>query len=199
MDKFLPAARFNALTEQFDFVCELIGFDKKYRRQVLDTLHVPDKKVRVLDVGCGTGTLAVELKKQKPLVAMYGVDPDKKILALARKKMIKNRVNVHLKQAYAQKLPFSDNYFDAAYSSLVWHHIPDAAKQDCFDEVFRVLKKGCIFVLSDMGKPKHWWLPSYTHFARFFEDGRANYDGRIPGMMEKFLTRKILAELEGII
>ena len=185
MDKFLPAARFNALTERFDFICELIGFDKEYRRQIVDALNLPDKKLRVLDVGCGTGTLAVELKKEKPNVDVCGVDPDKKILALARKKIIKEDVNVYLKQAYAQKLPFPNGHFNVAYSSLVWHHIPDATKQECVNEVFRVLKKGCIFVLSDMGKPKHWWLPSYTHFARFFEDGKANYEGRIPEMMEK--------------
>lgn len=185
MEKFIPAARFNALTERFDFICELIGFDKNYRRQVLDALNLPNKKLRVLDVGCGTGTLAVELKKKKSLIELYGVDPDEKILALARKKIMKNNVTINLKQAYAQKLPFADNHFDAAYSSLVWHHIPDTAKQECFDEVFRVLKKGNVFVLSDMGKPKHWWIPSHTHYARFFEDGKANYEGRIPGMMEK--------------
>lgn len=185
MSDFIPAARFNALTERFDFICELIGFDKKYRRQILDALHLPNKKIRVLDVGCGTGTLAVELKKEKPLIEVYGVDPDEKILALARKKITKNNVTVHLKQAFAQKLPFPDNHFDAAYSSLVWHHIPGHAKQDCFNEVFRVLKKGGRFVLSDFGKPKHGWIPSYAHFARFFEDGKANYEGKLPAMMEK--------------
>ncbi len=185
MNDFIPAARFNALAERYDFILEWIGFDKKYRQQVIDALELPNKKIRVLDVGCGTGTVAVELKQQKSKIELYGVDPDEKILALARKKIIKNNVMVHLKQAYAQKLPFPDNHFDAAYSSLVWHHIPDAAKQDCFNEVFRVLKKGGVFVLSDMGKPKHWWLPSHTHYARFFENGKANYEGKLPAMMEK--------------
>lgn len=185
MKKFLPAARFNALAERYDFILGWIGFDKKYRRQIIDILNLPNKKIRVLDVGCGTGTVAVELKQQKSKIELYGIDPDEKILALARKKIIKNSVSVHLKQAYAQKLPFPDNHFDAAYSSLVWHHIPDHAKQECFNEVFRVLKKDGRFVLSDFGKPKYWWLPSAAHFARFFEDGKANYEGRIPAMMEK--------------
>lgn len=185
MEKFLPAARFNALAERYDWIVESFGFSKKYRQNIIDALELPNKKIRVLDIGCGTGTLVVELKKEKSLIELYGVDPDEKILALARKKIIKNDVTIHLRQAYAQKLPFPDNHFDAAYSSLVWHHIPDHAKQDCFNEVFRVLKKGCIFVLSDFGKPKHWWLPSAAHFARFFEDGKANYEGRIPGMMGK--------------
>ncbi|MDO8642440.1 MAG: methyltransferase domain-containing protein [Candidatus Woesearchaeota archaeon] len=184
MDKFLPAARFNALAERYDFICEWVGFDTTYRQNIIDALHLPNKKMRVLDVGCGTGTLAVELKKEKANVEVHGVDPDEKILALARKKIAKNKMEVHLNKAYAQKLPFPDRHFDAAYSSLVWHHIPDHAKQDCFDEIFRVLKKGGVFVLSDFGKPKHWWLPSYSHFARFFEEGKANYDGLMPTMME---------------
>ncbi len=192
MEKFIPAARFTALTERFDVVCALLGFNKKYREQIIGRvigalpLHdKSNKKMRVLDVGCGTGTLVVELKKKKPVLEVYGIDPDAAILKLARKKMQKNNITTHLKQAFAQKLPFPAGFFDAAYSSLVWHHVPDIDKQACFDGVFRVLKKGGVFVLSDFGRPKHWWIPSFAHFARYVEYGKANYEGLLPKMMEQ--------------
>lgn len=87
--KFIPAARFSFLSPLFDALCAMFGFGKKYRKQIIDALNLSDKKIRVLDAGCGTGSLAVELKKNHPNIELTTFDADPKILKIAKEKATK--------------------------------------------------------------------------------------------------------------
>jgi ubiquinone/menaquinone biosynthesis C-methylase UbiE len=60
---------------------------------------------RVLDVGCGTGTLAILTKRQHPDAVVVGVDPDPKALAMALRKAARRGVDVTFDQGYCQSSP----------------------------------------------------------------------------------------------
>jgi ubiquinone/menaquinone biosynthesis C-methylase UbiE len=87
---------------------------------------------RVLDVGCGTGTLLAWLAQHATAKA-WGVDPSEEMLAVARTKVGEG---VGLKQARAESLPFKDGWFERVVMTLVVHHL-DRAR--AFAEFRRVL------------------------------------------------------------
>ena len=179
MKKFIPAARIHLLTPLFDFLCTLFGFGKKYRLKIIDNIDI--EKGKVLDAGCGTGAVAKELKEIKPKLEIYGIDPDKRILEIARKKT----KDINFQEAFMQKLPFPDNYFDFVYSSLVVHHIQSEVKQDAMNEIYRVLKPKGKFLLVDFGKPKNKFFAIPCLYAMILEEGIDNYKGKIPEILKK--------------
>ena len=95
----------------------------------------------VLDVGCGTGSLAIAAKRAVgPTGMACGIDASPEMLARAEKKAGKAGVAVVFKQAAAQALPFPDRQFDAALSTVMLHHLPRSGRQQCLREIERVLK-----------------------------------------------------------
>ena len=140
-------------------------------------------KQKVLDVGCGTGTLLIDLKKTHPQGQFYGIDADDKILSIARKKAKEADVKINVSSAFAQHLPFQKNSFDIIYSSLVFHHLPSLVKKAALQEIHRVLKQDGIFILIDFGQPKRPFL-SFPWYALKFEEGYDNYHGNIPKMIK---------------
>jgi ubiquinone/menaquinone biosynthesis C-methylase UbiE len=187
--EFIPAARIKLLTPLFDIGCSIGGFGKKYRQEVVKTLNTDNKKqntkLRVLDAGCGTGSLAVDLKKENPLLEIIGVDADPQILEYAKKKARNADVQITFQEAFLQELPFPDNHFDSVVSSLVSHHLKTDAKRSAFKELYRVTKKSGLFLLVDFGPPTYKWAPSFSLFTKYFEEGNDNYDGKIPAMLKK--------------
>lgn len=122
---------------------------------------------RVLDVGCGTGRLAIVLSERFG-ARVWGIDPSAEMLEVARSK----EPAIGWKLARAEALPFRDGWFERAVTSLVVHHLDRPA---AFREIRRVLADGGRFVLSTPnpdGLEAHWlarWFPSFvaTERARF--------------------------------
>ena len=84
---------------------------------------------RVLDVGCGTGSLAVRIRRENPTVEVVGLDPDPKALAIARRKAERAGIAVRFEQGYGDALPFQDATFDRVTSSLMFHHLDLATRR----------------------------------------------------------------------
>src|SRR5689334_512682 len=81
---------------------------------------------RVLDVGCGTGSLTFSLPELANVASVTGVDLTPGFLDFARARNTDPRIS--FEQADARKLPFEDNSFDRAFSMLVLQFIPDAPR-----------------------------------------------------------------------
>ena len=110
------------------------------------------------------------------------MDADGKTLAIAKEKAKKLGLDIDFKQAFLQKLPYKDNYFDVVYSSLVFHHLNADAKNGAMKEIRRVLKKGGKFCLSDFGKPEARFS-LIVWLAVNLEEGHDNIKGNIPRML----------------
>src|SRR5262245_5903966 len=97
----------------------------------------------VLDVGCGTGTLAI-LAKQRVGAAgsVSGIDPSPEMIARATRKAQRRGADVAFQTATAQALPFPDGRFDLVLSTLMLHHLARSARAECLAEIRRVLVPG---------------------------------------------------------
>ena len=113
----------------------------------------------VLDVGCGTGDLTLEIARRvgsSGLVA--GIDAAPEMVARARKKARQRHLAIDFRVEPAEKLTFADQSFDVVVTSLVFHHLPDALKRQALAEIWRVLKPGGRFLLVDLLGPTHAFL-----------------------------------------
>jgi len=118
------------------------GKEQAFRDKVLNLAHLA-RGESVLDVGCGTGTLAIAAKRRVgPTGAVHGVDASPEMLLRAEKKAKKAGIEVLFRNTLAESLPFTDVHFDAVLSSVMFHHLPRKARLQCAHETRRVLKPG---------------------------------------------------------
>jgi ubiquinone/menaquinone biosynthesis C-methylase UbiE len=148
---FLPAAGADWLLPLYDPFVKLFGIGNA--RNVL--LAQADLKPghRVLDIGCGTGTFAVQIKQKYPNVEVTGLDPDPKALARAEQKAKQAAVAVKFDKGFSDELPYPDRSFDRVCSSFMFHHLPSDVKEKTLSEIRRVLKPGGFLDLLDFGGP----------------------------------------------
>jgi len=137
---YLPAAGRDLFLPFYDVVTKVLGADKA-RRALLNHTHLRPGD-RVLDIGCGTGTLAIELKQDFPGVEVVGLDPDPRALGRAKRKAQRAGIIVEFHQGFADTLPYPSNSFDAVFSSFMFHHLETDVKERTLREVQRVLKPG---------------------------------------------------------
>ncbi len=106
---------------------------------------------RVLDIGCGTGSLLVTLGRKEPDAVLTGLDPDPAALGRARRKAARAGVQVSLDRGFADELPYPDASLDRVLSSMMLHHLDPADRARALAEAHRVLRPGGRFVLIDAG------------------------------------------------
>jgi ubiquinone/menaquinone biosynthesis C-methylase UbiE len=131
-----------------------LGRPQAFREKMLRLAHLKPGE-SVLDVGCGTGSLAIAAKRQVgPTGAVQGVDPSPEMIARGEKKARRAGVEVVFKEAFAQSLPFPDAQFDAVLSTLMLHHLPPKARHEFAVEARRVLKPdGRVLAIDFGGNP----------------------------------------------
>ena len=104
----------------------------------------------VLDVGCGTGSLAIALKAEVgPSGEVRGIDASPEMIAQARRKAAGAGVEAAFEVAPIEALPYPDARFGLVVSSFMLHHLPDEVKRAGLAEVRRVLKPGGRFLAVD--------------------------------------------------
>lgn len=110
---------------------------------------------KVLDVGCGTGSLALAAPAQVgPEGEVHGIDASPEMVDMARRKVSRAGENATFRVGVAEDLPFPDCQFDIVLSSLMVHHLPGAdSKRKVFAEVHRVLKPGGQLLVVDFEPP----------------------------------------------
>jgi demethylmenaquinone methyltransferase/2-methoxy-6-polyprenyl-1,4-benzoquinol methylase/phosphoethanolamine N-methyltransferase len=110
---------------------------------------------RVLDVGCGTGSLALKAKERVGSTGMVaGIDASPEMIEVALEKARRAGVEIDFRLEVVEKLPFADQTFDTVLSSLMMHHLPDDLKRQGLAEIRRVLKPGGSLVIVDFKRPE---------------------------------------------
>ena len=124
-------------------------------RQKLVELAAPSSGEKILDVGCGPGTLALAFKAAVPTSELHGIDASPEMIEIARQNAANAGSVVDFQLALIEALPFSDGTLDLVTSSLMLHHLPDALKRAGLLEIRRVLRPGGRFVAVDFAAESH--------------------------------------------
>jgi ubiquinone/menaquinone biosynthesis C-methylase UbiE len=180
---YLPAAGHDWSLPLYDPIVKLLGGDKA--RGVLIDQATFQPRHRVLDIGCGTGTVAIEIKRRYPDLDIIGIDPDPKALARARRKAAKAGVSIQFDQGFGDELPYPEASFDRVISSFMFHHLPAEEKVKTLRAVRRVLKPGGRFHLLDFERPQsgaHGFIARLFHSSERMKD---NSESRVLTLMNE--------------
>jgi len=181
--RYIPALSFRWLTPLYDPLLKWIMREETFKRKLIQQANI-QPGMKVLDLGCGTGTLSLMMKQSVPQAKIIGLDGDDDVLTIARSKAIQAGVDIHWEKGLAYNLPYPDNSFDRVVSSLVIHHLISEDKVRTFQEVCRVLRRGGEFHTVDFGPPYNLYERVLTLFDSWLEEAEDNAKGRLPGMMQ---------------
>ncbi len=181
---YLPALRFEWLTGLYDPVIRWTMREGRFKTQLVAQARI-ERGHRVLDLGCGTGTLTILIKRMHPDADVVGLDGDPKILELARSKATLAGLDIVLDCGMADALPYPDKTFDRVVSSLVVHHLTRNTKLRALCEVMRVLKPGGELHVADFGTPHNAAMYGVSLVIRHFEEVADNVKGLLPAMLRE--------------
>jgi ubiquinone/menaquinone biosynthesis C-methylase UbiE len=184
---YLPALRFPALTRFFDLVINLALPEKRFKQRLIEQA-APGPGQRILDLGCGTGTLAIIVNAAQPDAEVIGLDADPEILALARSKAESSGAEVRFDQGLSTELPYEDESFDRVLTTLFFHHLTGVDKRRTAGEIGRVLRRGGELHVADWGRPADPLMQVLFNGVRLFdgfERTRDNAAGALPEIFEQ--------------
>jgi ubiquinone/menaquinone biosynthesis C-methylase UbiE len=180
---YLPAAGHDWFLPLYDPFVKLFGGDRA-RRALLDQSSLRPGQ-RVLDIGCGTGTLALLMKRLHPDVDVTGLDPDPKALTRARRKAERDAVSIRLDRGFSNELPYPDASFDLVFSTFMFHHLPADEKEATLREARRVLRPGGSLHLLDFAGPHSGGGGLLTHLVHSGHRLKDNAEERVLDLMTR--------------
>jgi len=183
-DSYIPLLRYGWLTPLYDPLLRWLMPEFALKRHLIAQAQIKNGH-RVLDLGSGTGTLAILIKQTHPGSEVVGLDADPKALALSHTKAAAAGLRVRFDQGLAFRLPYGDNSFDRVLSSLVFHHLSAENKQRTLGEIFRVLRPGGELHIFDFGKPHNILAHLISLVMRRLEETSDNIKGVLPEMLRQ--------------
>ncbi len=119
-----------------------LGRERALRQSIADMIRYRPGE-NVLDVGCGTGSLALVAKERVGKAgSVHGIDPAPKQIARARSKAARRGLAVDFQLGVVEKLSFPDQTFDIVQSTFAIDHVPSDLQHQGLNEIARVLKPG---------------------------------------------------------
>jgi len=180
---YIPALRFNSLTGVFDRVLRLTMCDEGFKARLLDQAEV-GHGLRVLDLGCGTGTLASMAARRGAEVT--GLDADAAALHLARKNA--GPLAVTLVEGLSSTAELPQESFDVVLSSLFFHHLAGEAKRTTMRRAYGWLRPGGSNHIADWGRAANPLMRGLFYGIQLldgFEATSDNVRGLLPTMLEE--------------
>jgi ubiquinone/menaquinone biosynthesis C-methylase UbiE len=183
---YLPAARFDFLTPVFDVFVRTTTRERTFKEKLLDQARLDDS-LEVLDLGSGSGTLAIWAKRRHPALRIRGLDGDSTINEQARRKAARAGVEIAFDEGLSYELPYADGSFDRVLSSLFFHHLVLRDKERTIAEIARVLRPGGEVHVADWGQPRSLPEKVGAFAIRTFDGDEPTRDslaGRLPELLE---------------
>ena len=190
---YVPALGIHFLTRFYDPIVRITLREDRFRRLLIEQARVEPGQ-RVLDLGCGTGTLTILLKQACPDASVAGLDGDFQTLEIARRKIAAAGLSIDLQRAMTFAPPYAPRSFDRVLSSLVFHHLTTANKRRTFAAVRELLRPGGELHVADWGKPQNALMQLAFLGVRLldgFETTRDNAEGRLVELIQEAGFRSV--------
>ncbi|MFX1277334.1 MAG: class I SAM-dependent methyltransferase [Promethearchaeota archaeon] len=152
------------VAEAFEKVANFLPF-KLLRKKVISQVSKLSPTGKLIDVGCGSGNLIVQIAQKFKHLELIGMDISSEILELAKRRAIKKGFadNIEFKEGSVEKIPFPDNCADYIVSTLSLHHW--VRPETSFQEIYRVLKKGGVALIFDFRRDSRKFFYGILTFA----------------------------------
>ena len=184
--QFIPALRYDWLTRFYDPLTRLTTRETAFKRRLVELAHLQTGH-HVLDLGCGTGTLALLIQRTQAVAEVFGVDGDLKVLKIAQGKVVNSGSHLWLNAGLVFELPYPGGRFDRVFSTLLFHHLTKEAKQRTLQETLRILKPGGQLCVADWGKPANR-LMRILFFLVQMLDGFTTTTDNLNGMLPRMIS-----------
>lgn len=185
---YVPALGDHRLTPFYDATVALMTCERTWRRAFVKQIS-PQPRDVILDVGCGTGSLAILLKQACGSASIYGSDPDPEALTRAEEKARSAGVLVHFSQGFAQSMAATAaaNRPNKIVSSLVLHQVSLEAKRDTLASAFAALRSGGELHVADYGEQKSPLMKLAFRQVQAL-DGHETTKSNAEGLLPQFMT-----------
>ena len=159
---------FDDISSKYDFLNHFLSFgiDRGWRKKLVRILAAY-KPPRVLDVATGTGDLAISIAALKPQ-KIVGIDISEKMLEIGRVKLVEKGLDqlISLRRADAEKIPFSDNSFEAITVAFGVRNYENLVLG--LQEMRRVLRPGGVMLILEFSHPGSFPMKQlYGIYSRF--------------------------------
>ena len=182
---YLRAARFDWLTPIYDLLVLALARERRWKPALVAQIGL-SPGMRVLDLGCGTGTLTIAIARAEPAASIVGLDGDLKILARARRKAAEAGAEIEFVEGMVQDPPLPHRGFDAVVSSLLFHHLRPADKKIALAEARELLRPGGRLHIADWGRPQDPLMQLLATSVRLLDGPASTRDslaGALPALV----------------
>ncbi len=184
--EFTPAAGRFLPTSAYDRLLALLTREATWRARLLAALG-PKPGERILDVGSGTGSLAILIKQMEPQAIVVGLDPDPDARRIAAAKAEAAGVEIEWLAGFARDAA-NFGLFDKIVSSLVFHQVPLAEKIAGIEAMFKAARPGGRILIADYAMQRSWLMRQAFKIVQS-ADGRTNTQPNADGFLERELAR----------
>ena len=185
---FTPAAGRFAPSSIYDLGVATLTREAVWRPKLVEILAI-EPGDRVLDVGCGTGSLAILLKNRHPDVEIVGLDPDPTALSIAKAKANAAGVDIEWRQGFASDAADTGK-FDKVVSSLVFHQVPVGGKRAGIEAMFAAAKAGGTICIADYARQSRRLMRTAFRFIQLI-DGKKDTQPNADGFLEAELSKQL--------
>ncbi|MDH5695495.1 MAG: class I SAM-dependent methyltransferase [Dehalococcoidia bacterium] len=142
-----------------------LGQSKRIQREIVENyISAGDE---VLEIGCGTGTLAISCAEKG--AAVVGFDMSSQMLAIARRKIqernLADKIQLHEMSAIEMDKAFDNETFDEVVSTLVFSEFYPDEQKYVLGQVYRVLKPGGLIIIADEVRSNSLWKRALQLFV----------------------------------
>ena len=187
--EFTPALGYGFLTPVYDLAVGMLTRERRWRSELVRLID-PQPGDRILDVGCGTGSLLLRIGKLEPGAELIGLDPDPDVIRIAKTKAARHGKDVAWIEGFLDDDTASQTgNVSKVVSSLVFHQTPVHEKARLLAAMRSVLGNGGELFIADYGMQRHRLMRAAFRLTVQAIDGvrdtRPNAEGCLPAMMKE--------------